>query len=151
MSLEKGTNSYATVEEADAYFALRLHSNAWTAATPSFKEAALVSATKAIEWLSLAGSKADEDQALEFPRLGQESVPQGIIDAVFEEAIARLESGNSQRLRLQREGVTQASVGRTSESYAKNSNGGNAKPKNLLSSEATQLLSRYIQTSFRMR
>jgi hypothetical protein len=42
-------NSYATVEEANAYFTTRLHSDTWLDATVSEKEAALIMATRLID------------------------------------------------------------------------------------------------------
>jgi len=62
-------NSYATLIEADAYHATRLHNSAWTSATDPIKEAALIWATRTIDdnmfW---QGVRSTEDQSLEWPR-----------------------------------------------------------------------------------
>lgn len=42
-------NSYVTLEDADAYFAARLHADAWSAASEPNKEAALLWATRVLE------------------------------------------------------------------------------------------------------
>lgn len=68
-----GSTSYASVEEADAYFALRLYSTEWTALTSSpadvaKKQAALVTATRRIDEESFEGVKASTSQALKWPR-----------------------------------------------------------------------------------
>lgn len=70
MALAKGTNSYATVEEADAYFADRLDVAAWTSADATSKAQALVTATSILEQLPWAGVAISENQPLAFPRAG---------------------------------------------------------------------------------
>lgn len=68
MALTKGTNSYATVEEADAYFEDRIDVAAWTNGGIQ-KEAALVTATAIIDREDWGGYAVDADQALAFPRV----------------------------------------------------------------------------------
>jgi len=64
-------NSYVTVAEADAYFATRLQSTAWTGAVNATKEAALISATRLLDSsVEFTGAAADEVQALAWPRTG---------------------------------------------------------------------------------
>jgi len=70
MALSKGVNSYATVAEADAYFADRLDASAWVAADATTKAKALVTASSKLDMLSWAGSAYDELQSLAFPRSG---------------------------------------------------------------------------------
>lgn len=97
MALSKGTNSYATVEEADAYFADRLDVDAWTSASAEQKAQALITATSMLDGLSWTGVIADEAQSLSFPRSGDyfdprlgyratfdENVPTRIIQATYE-------------------------------------------------------------------
>lgn len=98
MALVKGVNSYATVEEADAYFADRLDVAAWTAASSTQKAQALVTATKMLDDIEWTGVAVSDSQTLAFPRsgtyfdprLGMEislsdvSVPSRIINATFE-------------------------------------------------------------------
>lgn len=66
------------------------------------------------------------------------AVPQVVLDATCEEALALLDRGNSKRLQLQRQGVKSFSIGDLSETYSSN-NG-----KGLLSEEAKELMSPYL-------
>lgn len=98
MALVKGVNSYATVEEADAYFADRLDVAAWTAASSTQKAQALVTATKMLDNLDWIGVAVSDSQTLAFPRSGtyfdprlgmeislsETSVPSRIISATYE-------------------------------------------------------------------
>lgn len=68
MALAKGTNSYATVDEADTYFETRIDVAAWTAATDDQKAAALVTATGLLDDLNWSGTASSDSQALCFPR-----------------------------------------------------------------------------------
>jgi len=68
-----GAESYASVADADAYWAARNEPAAWTAAETAEKEAALRIATEYLDarfgsrW---RGVKADSDNALDWPRAG---------------------------------------------------------------------------------
>ena len=53
-------SAYVTTQEADTYFAQHLYAAAWTEATN--KEAALATATRAIDRQLLRGRKADPGQ-----------------------------------------------------------------------------------------
>lgn len=75
MALVKGTNSYATVEEADLYFADRLDVAAWTDASPTQKAQALVTATSVLDEQTWTGTAITETQKLAFPRAGGYSDP----------------------------------------------------------------------------
>jgi len=70
MSLVKGTNSYATVAEADAYFVDRLDVAAWSGASAEAKGQALVTATSSLDEMSWEGVAVASDQPLAFPRIG---------------------------------------------------------------------------------
>jgi hypothetical protein len=129
-----GENSYIDIEGADEYFAGRLHAEWWTGADDSTKEAALKQATRTIDRLLLKGHKADEDQKLAFPRYPDEEIPETVKEACCEEALALLERGNSQRRKLQQEGVQSFSLGNMSETYTAGAG------KGLLSQEAKELL-----------
>jgi hypothetical protein len=65
-------------------------------------------------------------------------VPQVVLDATCEEALALLDRGNSKRLKLQRQGVKSFSIGDLSETYATWSG------KGLLSEEAKELMQPYL-------
>jgi hypothetical protein len=70
MALAKGTNSYVTQVEADAYFADRLDVAAWLAADATQKEQALVTATAVLDGLRWTGIAVSQTQPLAFPRSG---------------------------------------------------------------------------------
>lgn len=71
MALSKGVNSYATAEEADAYFADRLDVAAWSDATAEQKAQALVTATSELDQMIWLGRAVDGEQKLAFPRVGE--------------------------------------------------------------------------------
>ncbi len=134
MSITIGENSYIDIEGADEYFAGRLHAESWSGADSGTKEKALKQATKEIDRQPLKGCKAADDQALAFPRYPDKEVPEAVKDACCEIALALLERGNSQRRKLQQEGVQSFTLGNMSESYAAGAG------KGLLSQEANELL-----------
>lgn len=158
MAITVGIDAYIDVAGADTYFANRLYADAWTSATSGNKEKALRQATKAIDRQPLKGRPVDLSQPLAFPRCylapdaslsqyGFDRVagwwcetepPQAVVDACCEEALALLERGNSQRRKLQQEGVQSASIGSLSETYAPGAGRG------LLSQEARELLRPYL-------
>jgi hypothetical protein len=83
--------SYASVAEADAYFAAK-GVTAWAPLTTPVKEAALVNATQYIDfrwYASLPGTRPDEVQALEFPRSvsGALYYPKKLQTATYEYAV----------------------------------------------------------------
>lgn len=158
MAIVVGTDAYIDITGADTYFAGRLYADAWTNATDTDKEKALKQATKTIDRQPLKGRPVDLSQPLAFPRcylapgapLSQyrfdllpgwwceTEVPQAVKNATCEEALALLERGNSQRRKLQQEGVQSASIGNLSETYAPGSGRG------LISQEAKELLRPYL-------
>jgi len=129
-------------------------------------------ATKAIDALPLKGRKyaRDGSQDRQFPReymtgtgwypdcdeAGVVGVPQAVLDACVEEAIALYDilttPDRLERLSLQRQGVISANYQGTSETYSQNPSGavsGAASRFNgLMSKEAYDLLSKYIARSF---
>jgi hypothetical protein len=147
MPVDVGTNSYVSMEDANAYIQARLNSSAWSDAVASSQEAALITATRAIDRLMLVGRRADADQPLAFPRYGQDAVPQAVIDATCEEALALLANGDSTRRQLQADGVTRFQIGTLSESYAFGGTGKAATPPTLQSLEARELMRPYIAGS----
>jgi len=132
--LEIGINSYIDIAGADEYFAGRLHAESWGQADDSTKEKALRQATRAIDRQPLKGRKNDPAQVLAFPRYPDTEVPEVVKEACCEEALALLERGNSQRRKLQQEGVQSFSLGNMSEVYVPGAGRG------LLSQEAKELL-----------
>jgi len=70
MALVKGTNSYVTVAEANAYFEDRIGAEQWAAAPAGVREKALVTATGQLDELQWLGTAVSESQPLAFPRNG---------------------------------------------------------------------------------
>ena len=68
MSLVLDVDSYQDVAGAEVYFATRLASTAWVAASTSDKEAALCTATRMLDELHWKGQSVIADQPLAFPR-----------------------------------------------------------------------------------
>lgn len=157
-----GTNSYISVADATTYFATRLYSTAWTSASADEMAQAVITATRAIDRQLLKGRKYVSTQALAFPRCYtvdpqavseytsntrltwgdgwycESAVPQAVKDACCEEAICLLERGDSNRLKTQREGLTNASGNGVTETYAPYAG------KGILSQEAKELMRRYL-------
>lgn len=82
---------YADLTYANAYMADRVRTEAWDEATDSVKTKALKQATRAIDRLNFAGDKADEAQARQFPRGNDTEVPDDVIQACCELALAFLD------------------------------------------------------------
>ena len=132
------SGSYCTIEYADEYFQNRLHAESWGQADESTKEKALKQATRAIDRQLLRGRKTNPEQELAFPRYPDTEVPEAVKEACCEEALALLERGNSQRRKLQQEGVQSFTLGSMSESYVAGAGRG------LLSQEAKELLKPWL-------
>jgi len=104
MALAKGTNSYATVQEADDYFADRLDCSEWNNADETKQAQALVTATSILDAQRWAGIAISVDQTLAFPRSGyyfdprlgamsfMDPVPNRVIVATFELALHLLKN-----------------------------------------------------------
>ncbi|QLA18956.1 DnaT-like ssDNA-binding protein [Desulfolutivibrio sulfoxidireducens] len=81
-TVTKGTNSYVTEAEATAYFADRLHADAWTEATEGNRQKALLMACKLLDGHILwTGYKTDDAQALAWPRIGVTGVALDVVPA----------------------------------------------------------------------
>ena len=128
------SGSYCTIEYADEYFKKRLYAESWGETGDADKEKALRQATKEIDRQLLKGRKATDTQELAFPRYPDTEVPEAVKEACCEIALALLERGNSQRHKLQQEGVQSFTLGNMSETYAPGAGRG------LLSQEAKELL-----------
>ncbi len=129
-----GENSYIDIDGADEYFSGRLHAESWGGADSETKEKSLKQATKAIDRQHLNGRKATDTQELAFPRYPDTEIPEAVKEACCEEALALLERGNSQRRKLQQEGVQSFTLGNMSETYTAGAG------KGILSQEAKELL-----------
>lgn len=89
------SNSYVTVDEADAYFAERIYADAWNDSLDQSQ--ALVTATQRLDQEGFMGERASETQALKWPRSGgysdgvllaDDAIPQKVKDAVCELALS---------------------------------------------------------------
>lgn len=80
---------YATVDEADAYFAGFFNSK-WDSISDDDKAKLLVSATRSIDRMQFAGKKVDPEQPLKFPRIiyCEQTCDKILAEACFEEAIS---------------------------------------------------------------
>lgn len=151
-------NSYVDQAYANDYFSGRFwrpESAPWANFADAEKESALREAALHIDRLRLVGYKVAPEQALEFPRawkvwegdeLGvhiEPDVTPNVKRAQCEEAFALL-SGSEEnvRIQLQREGVTSAKIGSTSETYS----GRGVRTAGLLSSAASDYLRGYISS-----
>lgn len=85
---------YNTLITANAYFLTRLDSDVWTQASDTHKTQALSTACRLIERLNFACDKTVSTQTREFPRGTDTTVPQAILDAENEIAIALLDGRN---------------------------------------------------------
>lgn len=131
------SNSYATRAEADAYFEGRRTADAWTAASGTEKDQALVAATTRLEQESYKSSRTTTDQRLKWPRLwvetdddylqyyDAETVPRPVKEACFELALVLLNAGTTDALAdTGMEGFDEVSVGPLSVTVNHNFKGG---------------------------
>lgn len=115
-------DSYLTVEEADAHFAARLHSAAWTAATTPNKEAALKMATRTIDSrVCFLGTSSYSTQSLRWPISGvvnrngyvvpSDSIPREVKVATAELALILLGSDVTLQSDVGAQGITRIKAG----------------------------------------
>jgi hypothetical protein len=118
------TDYYGTLQEANDYFAMRLHELAWTGADAADRPKALWAATQIIDTLNFKGFKApvytllaadplatdeeiraaEQTQVLEFPRGADTEVPEAIRRACYEIAHSLLD-GKDPELELENLGI----------------------------------------------
>lgn len=93
--------SYASVVEADAYMDLKFPvQGSWEDASDDEKLRALTTAQRMIDRLEFDGDKADEEQAAEFPRDDDTTVPTDIMNATIEQAAALIDGADPDIERL---------------------------------------------------
>ena len=71
MSFTVGTDSFVSLAYAEAYFENRLDVTAWSGASTTAREQALITATSILNLESWVGYVDGTTQALAFPRLGE--------------------------------------------------------------------------------
>jgi hypothetical protein len=91
-------NSYISEVDASSYFDERLNVGAWTAAVSDDRARALISATRWVDTQWFKGDKATKEQALEFPRDGDDVIPVAVQWAVCEVVLALLAAGTTDLL-----------------------------------------------------
>lgn len=126
--------TYATVEQANEYHAARLSYEAWSALSPGQQQAALQSATDALDLYAAAhgGWRQDYTQA----------PPEPLQAACCLEALALTDATTMERIQAQAQGVTATSMGSASESY----NGAVALSRSALADpKAALLLAPYLR------
>lgn len=101
--------TYATVEQANEYHAARLSGEAWEALLLPQQEAALQSATDALDLYAAAHGGWRQDY--------RENTPNPIKVACCRVAQALTDPTTQERLKAQAQGVTATSMGSASESY----------------------------------
>lgn len=74
---------YGTIDEANAFFAARLHNWDWTNADADTRIRALTESTELIDQFDFLDQKAEASQELSFPRTGQTEAPIQIKRACF--------------------------------------------------------------------
>ena len=127
---------YGTIEEAEEYFAMRLHEYAWTSASSTDKTRALYAARQVIDALNYKGNKhtvyalllanplatgeeiraAEAAQALEFPRGADTEIPEAIRLASYEIAHCLLD-GKDPDAELEQLGIVSQSFGQVRTTY----------------------------------
>ena len=163
VELTIGENTYVTLADAEAYFAGRLYAGAWNDTTDSDKARALISATRSVENLTIKFRRTVPTQTLNFPRriirdiatmddwqwiysvYDDTKVPQEVKDSECEEAFALLRYGDSERLRLQQQGVTSITLGKMQEQY-----GSGHSQMGLLSADAYRMMTPWIAGAVRI-
>lgn len=133
------TTHYGEVEDADEYFAMRLHAYAWTESNVDDKPKALWQATQIIDALNFKGDKhavwtllqsnpdatdeqiraADATQVREFPRGADTEVPDSVLAACFEIAYSLLD-GKDPELELESLGTISHGLSSVRTTYARN-------------------------------
>lgn len=176
VTLEVGTNTYISLEDAAAYFNERLYCDAWEAASNDNQARALIMATNHVDRLALVGRKKSCAQALQFPRcyppgsmLSQveyvgnlpepaadgyvcdTDIPQIVKDACCEQALFLLGLSDYERHRSKQHvlGIVGGSVGSANE-YAGQSMVQTNRKNTPLSPEARELLRPYLERSVKI-
>ena len=144
MTIELYKNSFVTLEEAENYFDERYDSNEWFELQESDKEKLLISSSKKVNSFDFSGSKADENQPMNFPR--DYGTPQDIKDAVCEEALTMVKKSDNIHIQNQNNNITSISLGAGSVSYA--TAGLSDEAKIILSPIASNLIKKWTKKGY---
>lgn len=106
LTLTVGTNTYITRANAILYFEGALHGSAFSSASTTVQDQALVTATRMLDRQNWQGTKTSDAQALAWPRtgvsdregvaIGSSTVPADIINAQCELALALINNQSVQ-------------------------------------------------------
>ena len=151
---------YVSVENATTYFATRLYTAEWTAASAGDKSNALYMAERLIESVPWRGQPYDFDeseQPIKWPRVidgvsvdydeeeNEAVVPTEIKEAIYEEALAILKLGNSSRDQLRSDGVKSFNVGgMISETFTSSKDQSEVEELGFKSLEAYRMVKRWV-------
>jgi hypothetical protein len=109
MPLVPAENTYATLEQADAYFSLRVGAEGWGALSVFAKEALLATSTIIVDEREWIGQVANDEQSLSWPRknacyydpkrgktivLSDTEIPDRVVKATLEQALHLLINDN---------------------------------------------------------
>ena len=141
MTLTLYENTFISLDEANAYFNGRPHSEIWQSLSNTEKEQALIFATLKINSKHFVGSKLSAEQPLEFPRDFYPQIPAEIQYAVCEEAFVIAE--NSVHSKNKELGISSITLGSSSISYSIS-----AACDIILSQQASAFLSKWLAKSF---
>lgn len=116
--LEKGINSYLSLEEADELIEDVDIGGKWLGLTKGERTQCLILAAVHIDSLVLSSRKHSFEQPLQFPRGRNTEVPRAVLLAQALEALTLSDTQSMQREALREQGVTSIKLGNTSESYS---------------------------------
>lgn len=119
--LEKGINTYLSLEEANELIEDMDTAGKWRELTDGERKQYLILATVHIDSLMLTSRKHSAEQTLQFPRGRHTEVPRAVLLAQALEALTLSDAQAMQRDSLREQGVTSIKLGNTSESYSDDS------------------------------
>lgn len=122
---------YADEADADNYLDAAFHADAWRSETnDDVKRRALVTATRLLDRQSWLGEKTVDDQPLEWPRaetgvdgVGASDVPQAIVDATIELALALVDGSDVQDVQNTSQKLQSIKAGSVSLTYFRGAEG----------------------------
>ena len=143
ITLEVGTNTYVTLEEANSILEAVFDNQEWQSLTDEQKKVCLVNATNRINLLAVKGEKLDSSQKLLFPRNWETAVSNNVKMAQCYEAL-EICRYNYKREREMNSGIVSRSMENVSVTYAKQSNN----QRGLYSKDSFNFLREYLMLTY---
>ena len=143
ITLEVGTNTYVTLEEANIILEAVFDNQEWQSLTDEQKKVCLVNATNRINLLAVKGEKLDSSQELLFPRNWENAVSDKVKMAQCYEAL-EICRYNYKREREMNSGIVSRSMESVSVTYAKQSNN----QRGLYSKDSFNFLREYLMLTY---